>query len=145
MKRLIPILIAGFALAACATGASDDQKASSSGPQMVIGKTWQWVSSTTPAEKITVAAPERYTILLQTAGRAQVRFDCNRGGGDYKIAEGQLSFGPLISTRMACPADTQDWSFMRDLQRVASFFVREGLLYLELPYDSGIMQFRQAP
>ena len=112
---------------------------------MVIGKTWQWVSSTTPAEKITVAAPERYTILLQTAGRAQVRFDCNRGGGDYKIAEGQLSFGPLISTRMACPADSQDWSFMRDLQRVESFFVREGLLYLELPYDSGIMHFRQAP
>jgi heat shock protein HslJ len=112
---------------------------------MVIGKTWQWVSSTTPVEKITVAAPERYTILLQTDGRAQVRFDCNRGGGVYKIAEGQLSFGPLISTRMACPADTQDWSFMRDLQRVASFFVREGLLYLELPYDSGIMQFRQAP
>lgn len=145
MKRIIPILIAGFALAGCATGISDDQKALSSDPQMVIGKTWQWVSSTTPVEKITVVAPERYTILLQTDGRAQVRFDCNRGGGVYKIAEGQLSFGPLISTRMACPADSQDWSFMRDLQRVASFFVREGLLYLELPYDSGIMQFRQAP
>ena len=145
MKRIIPILIAGFALAGCATGISDDQKALSSNPQMVIGKTWQWVSSTTPVEKITVAAPERYTILLQTDGRAQVRFDCNRGGGKYKIAEGQLSFGPLVSTRMACPPDTQDGTFMRDLQRVTSFFIEDGVLFLELPYDSGTMQFRREP
>ena len=145
MKRIIPILIAGFALAGCATGISDDQKALSSDPQMVIGKTWQWVSSTTPVEKITVAAPERYTILLQPDGRAQVRFDCNRGGGKYKIAEGQLSFGPLVSTRMACPPDTQDGTFMRDLQRVTSFFIEDGVLFLELPYDSGTMQFRREP
>lgn len=145
MKRIIPILIAGFALAGCATGISDDQKALSSDPQMVIGKTWQWVLSTTPVEKITVAAPERYTMLLQPDGRSQVRFDCNRGGGKYKIAEGQLSFGPLVSTRMACPPDTQDGTFMRDLQRVTSFFIEDGVLFLELPYDSGTMQFRREP
>jgi heat shock protein HslJ len=46
---------------------------------------------------------------------------------------------------MACPPDTQDASFMRDLQRVASFFIERGELYLELPVDSGTMRFRQAP
>jgi len=66
-------------------------------------------------------------------------------GGNYKIAEGQLSFGPMMSTRMACPPDTLDAFFMRDLQRVASFFVEEGALYLELPYDSGTMRFDPAP
>lgn len=34
---------------------------------------------------------------------------------------------------------------MRDLQRVVSFFVQDGALYLELPYDSGTMRFREAP
>ena len=31
---------------------------------------------------------------------------------------------------------------LRDLQRVVSFFVDNGTLYLELPYDSGTMKFR---
>ena len=84
-------------------------------------------------------------MLLMADGKAQVRFDCNRGGGSYHISEGQLSFGPMMSTRMACPPDSLDVPFMRDLQRVASFFVQEGALYLELPNDSGTMQFRQAP
>jgi hypothetical protein len=34
---------------------------------------------------------------------------------------------------------------MRDLQRVSSFFVEGGELYLELPADSGTMRFRKAP
>ena len=38
-----------------------------------------------------------------------------------------------------------DGPFMRNLQRVTSFFLQDGLLYLELPYDSGTMKFRPAP
>jgi heat shock protein HslJ len=52
-----------------------------------------------------------------------------------------LSFSPLISTRMACPADSMDGPFIRDLQRVTSFFIEGGKLCLELPYDSGTMIF----
>ena len=119
--------------------------ARSKDPQMVLGKTWQWESTITPVEKIVVPNPERYTILLTAEGKAQVRFDCNRGGGNYKISTGKLSFDPLLSTRMACPADTLDGPFMRDLQRAVSFFVYNGNLYLELPYDSGTMKFRPVP
>ena len=112
---------------------------------MVLNKTWQWESTITPIEKITVLNPERYTILLTAGGKAKVRLDCNRGGGDYKISKGKFSFGPFLSTRMACPPDTLDGSFMRDLQRVTSFFVENGNLYLELPLDSGTMKFRPGP
>jgi len=63
----------------------------------------------------------------------------------YKISESKLSFGPLMSTRMACPLDTLDAPFMRDLKRVTSFFVEKGNLFLELPFDSGTMKFRSAP
>ncbi|WP_419664226.1 META domain-containing protein [Desulfosarcina variabilis] len=61
------------------------------------------------------------------------------------MSEGRLSFGPLMSTRMACPPDTQDALFMRDLQRAGSFFVENEDLYLELPMGSGSIRFRQAP
>ena len=79
--------------------------------------------------------------LLAPDGKVRARFDCNRGGGAFKISLGKLSFGPLMSTRMACPEDSLDAPFMRDLQRVTSFFTQDGLLYLELPYDSGTMKF----
>ena len=147
MHRIRWVLLAGLAVAGCAAASSSIQPVRSTDPQKILGTTWQWESTITPVEKITVPAPERYTIFLQADGKAQMRFDCNRGGGGFNISPGKLSFGPLMSTRMACAPDSLDSAFMRDLQRVASFFVDDGRLYLELPYDSGTMKFRpeQAP
>ncbi len=145
MKPMMASLLAGLALVGCAAGISNEQPARGKNPQMVVGKTWQWVATVTPVEKIMVAAPERYTILLHEDGNVRVRFDCNNGGGKYTLSEGRISFGPLMSTRMACSPDSQDSPFMRDLQRVSSFFVESGELYLELPMDSGTMRFRQTP
>ena len=147
MQRILLIFSAGLIVAGCSVGSSPIQHTRSADPRTILNKIWQWESTITPVEKITVPAPERYTIFLQSDGRAQMRFDCNRGSGAYKISEGKLSFGPLISTRMACPPDSLDGAFMRDVQRVVSFFVDNGALYLELPYDSGTMKFRpeQAP
>lgn len=141
---MILLMLVGIAAAACATSPSDEAGRSVD-PQKILSRTWQWESTITPVEKIAVPNPERYTILLKADGKAQIRFDCNRGGGDYKISEGKLSFGPLMSTRIACPPDTLDAPFLRDLQRAASFFIEKGNLYLELPFDSGTMKFRPAP
>ncbi len=114
-------------------------------PRFVRKRTWEWVGTITPVEKVEVSDPGRYTIRLTDDGKVQARVDCNRGGGTYVISEGKLSFGPLLSTRMACPADSLDGLFLKDLQRVASFFILNGNLYLELPYDSGTMRLRPAP
>ena len=142
MQRIILAFIAGIILAGCAGKPAPVENTHLNDPQAVLGKTWEWESTTNPVEKIVVDAPENYTVLLGADGRAQMRFDCNRGGGGYEISPGKLSFGPLMSTRMACPPDSRDDVFMRDLQRVASFFLRGDRLYLELPYDSGTMKFR---
>ena len=112
---------------------------------LILNKTWQWESTTTPVERVTVSDPGRYTIRLAEEGVVQARLDCNRGRGRYRISPGRLSFGPLASTRMACSEDSLSGLFMRDLPRVVSFFVEDGWLYLELPYDSGTMKFRQVP
>jgi heat shock protein HslJ len=141
LHRIVWVLFLGIVLAGCAAGFSSDQEIRRKAPGAITDKTWQWEATVTPVEKITVPAPERYTILLESDGTVQARFDCNRGGGGYKISPGRLSFTPLMSTRMACPPDSLDSIFMRDLQRVVSFFVEAGSLYLEFPYDSGTMKF----
>jgi heat shock protein HslJ len=140
------ILIAFFfiSIAGCAAKNGAHPAVRSRDPQAVLGKTWQWVETITPVEKITVPNPERYTILLRDGGKLQAQFDCNSGGGTYRISEGKLSFGPLVSTRMACPPGSLDGPYMRDLQRVVSFFIENGNLYLELPLDSGTMRFLPA-
>ncbi|UCG04765.1 MAG: META domain-containing protein [Desulfobacterales bacterium] len=143
MIRILSIVLFGMVFFACAAGVpSGNEHKRSVDPQIILDKIWQWESTITPVDKITVPDPERFTIRLTADGRAQVRFVCNHGGGEFKISPGKLSFGPLLSTRMACPPGSLDSSFMRDLQRVVSFFVDKSTLYLELPYDSGTMKFR---
>jgi hypothetical protein len=46
---------------------------------------------------------------------------------------------------MACPPGSLDARFLRDLQRASGFFVEEGRLFIELPADSGTLQFRREP
>ena len=111
---------------------------------MLVGTRWEWLGSVTPVERIEAADPERYTLTLQADGNARLLFDCNRGSATYEIAGNKLSFGPLISTRMACPPDTQDHVFMDQLRKVRSFFIRDDQLFLEMPFDSGTLRFRAA-
>lgn len=141
-RTLITLLL--LLLAACAGAPAPPRVARNHDPAAIIGRTWQWTGTVTAIEKLEVAAPARYTLLL-AEGKAQILFDCNRGGGSYQMAPGTLSFGPLMATRMACPPDSLDAPFMRDLGRVRSFYVEQGHLYLGLEADSGTMTFRPAP
>jgi heat shock protein HslJ len=109
MRRILSTALLGLVIVGCAaTGGLPDENTHSTDPQSALNKTWQWVSTITPVGKITVPNPERYTIMLTDDDKLQARFDCNRGGGEFKISPGKLSFGPLISTRMACPEDSLD-------------------------------------
>ena len=145
ISRLSATVWSVVLVTACAGGDQTARSEHTTEPRSILGTTWQWEETITPVEKVAVPGPERYTILFQDDGTARIQFDCNRGSGSYTFADGQLTFGPLVSTRMACPPDSMDAPFMRDLQRVASFFVQDGKLYLELPFDSGTMRFRPAP
>lgn len=153
--RLILTILA-LAIAACgnpadpgpATNAAEPaQAADGAGASRahggIIGVTWRWVRTVTPVEIIDVNEPDRYTLQLGMDGRAAMRFDCNRGGGEYEIGEGTIDFGVMMSTRAACPPDTLDHVFMKQLDEVTSFFVQDDQLYLEMPMDSGTMRFER--
>jgi heat shock protein HslJ len=142
---LLCVALSIFMLTACGSYFSKQKDGREAAPEEVVGKVWGWESTITPVETIVAADSERYTMLLTDESRAQMRFDCNRGGGVYVLEEGKITFGNMFSTRMACPPDTQDMVYMRDLHRAQSFYVENGKLYLMLPYDSGTMVFRELP
>ncbi|MGR8932334.1 MAG: META domain-containing protein [Gammaproteobacteria bacterium] len=142
MKHLFVLGIISLMVSACASSDHSTSVVRSHDLHAVIGKTWQWQGTVTPVEKINVKQPERYTLRFDEKGRLQARFDCNRGGGSYQISESKVSFGPLMSTRMACPNDSLDDIYIKQLQDVNSFFLEGDSLYLELPFDSGTLQFK---
>jgi heat shock protein HslJ len=144
MRQQFAIVLMPFALLAACTSTPGPAPQRLHNPDAVVGKLWQWEETVTPVERIKATAPERYTLQLQADGRVAVRFDCNRGGGSYKIETGRLSFGSMMNTLMACPPDSQDHRFAKDLGQITSFFVEDGKLYLEMPVDSGTMRFRPA-
>ncbi len=145
-RRWLGFLIGVVPLvAACANaGGGDTRPERDRSPEAVVGKVWQWESFVSPVETIEVPAPERHSLELMPDGKASARFDCNRGGGTYRIEPGMLTFGPLMSTRMACAPGSLGERYARELGRVTSFFVEGGKLYLELPVDSGTLRFRPA-
>lgn len=133
---VLPLLFAG-----CASAGGPDAKRDRS-PDAVVGKTWQWESLVTPAETIAVPNPDRYEFRLLADGKVEARFDCNRGGGSYRIGDGQLTFGPLASTRMGCPPGSLGSRFSQELSRVTGFYLDQEVLYLQLPGNGGTLRFR---
>ncbi len=142
--RLLCVVAGGQVLVACGGDSAERAASEPADSNSVVNITWEWVSSMNPTERVTVENPERYTVLLQDDGQARIRFDCNQGGGAFELSPGKLSFGPLMSTRMACPEGSQDAVFMGQLEGVVSYFLREGDLFLELAADGGTMRFRRA-
>ena len=120
-------------------------EARSSDPAEIVGTTWYWLSTVTPVERIEVNEPERYTLLLHDGGDAELQADCNQGRGPYQIGQGTLTAGPFISTRRACPEDSIDHLFLRQLENAAVFFVEGGYLFIDQKMDSGTMRFGASP
>jgi heat shock protein HslJ len=145
MKNLFVVGTLALAVSGCADYGHTASPPRRHDPQAVMGRIWEWQGTVTPVETITVPQPERYTLRLTEQGRAELRFDCNHGGGSYRIAEGKLSFGPMMSTRMACPEDSMDSIYIKYLQNVNSFFVEGDSLFLELPADGGTLRYRRPP
>jgi heat shock protein HslJ len=44
-------------------------------------------------------------------------------------------------TVIACPPDSQEQKFLKDLEGVVIWFFEKGTLYLDLKYDTGTMNF----
>jgi heat shock protein HslJ len=113
-------------------------------PADLMDVTWEWQSLVTPVETVKPDRPERYTLRFERTGRVSVRADCNRGGGSYTVTrDRRISLGPIALSRVACPPGSLGDRFARDVGRVSSYFVKGSTFFLEMPVDSGTLQFRK--
>lgn len=137
MLGLAAVVIATL-IVGCAGMRSHGQRRSN--VSAVVGRTWQWESTRTGSETTIPPVPEQYTIQLGDGGKVVARLDCNHGGGTYQITDGQITFGPMATTRMACPPGSLADRFAKELREVRSFYVESNDLYLEIP-GGGTMRF----
>ncbi|MGQ3675186.1 META domain-containing protein [Xanthobacter sp. TB0139] len=65
----------------------------------------------------------RTDLEISADGRAFGSGGCNRFNGEAKLSDNQLSFGPLMSTRMACSEEAmkQEARFLNTLEDVRSW------------------------
>jgi polar amino acid transport system substrate-binding protein len=102
---------------------------------------WRWTSIETPVKSIDVKNPAKYTIEFAADNTVRVIADCNRGTGTYKVDGRSLKFSPIATTRMACPAGSQDGMYLASLNAARIYKLDQDTLYVDLFADGGTMKF----
>ena len=77
--------------------------------------------------------PNSTPTLAFDSERASGSGSCNSFGGDYTLKGNKLTFGPLMSTMMACLDNgimDQEFAYLAALQTTASYEVKDGNLLL---------------
>jgi heat shock protein HslJ len=65
----------------------------------------RWVLEGIVAGDVVSSVPAGVTASIQIAnGRADLKAGCNQGGGPVEVTGDQLTFGPMMLTKMACEA-----------------------------------------
>lgn len=149
---LLTVAFALVALAACAneppTASKDTRPVKQAPAPSLVGTLWVWQETLmSDGARITPQAPERYTIEFLSEWRVQLRVDCNRGRGSYETGDdGRITLGPIATTKMLCPRDSQDTEFLNGLANVGSYKIASAdELWLMIKFDSGTMRFRGVP
>ena len=92
--------------------------------------------------------PERYVLQFEPDGRLLMQLDCNRASGSWRVPAASASGGSLelkggAMTRAMCGPGAMDTQIAHDLDRVRSFTLCGGRLYLALEADAGAYEFRR--
>jgi heat shock protein HslJ len=118
--------------------AFDPHAAAASG---LVGEVWQWVSTQTPTEKITVDTPDTYTIEFLPDGQVNVQADCNVAGGTYAIDDSHIKIAITTTTLAACPPESLGDQFIKELNEAVIYLFEGDNLLIDRIYDSGTMRF----
>ena len=71
--------------------------------QSLEGKAWVLDGIVSGDAVSSVPVGVTASIVIE-GGRAEVNLGCNRGGGSVEVTADTLTFGPLMTTKMACEA-----------------------------------------
>jgi len=129
-----------YALALLLAGCTSAPKAA--GPASgIVGPVW--VAEDIAGTAAGAEAP--ITLQLGADGRASGRGGCNGYGGGYTLAGDALSFGPMMSTKMACAPELMDREqrYFQTLAHVAHFAVADDGALLLTTADGQTIRFRR--
>ena len=85
---------------------------------------------------------EKMTLEFGKGGRVSGNAGVNRFRGTYKAnKKGALSIGKLAMTRSANPKGSIAKTYVKVLRTAKLYLFNKGMLVLDLPYDSGEIQF----
>ena len=110
--------------------------------QVLIDTVWRWQQTLYNNDtKAIPPNPETYTLKLLPDGKVSIRADCNLAGGVYTLKGSEISIEITYTTMAACPPESLDQTYIRDLNAAAIYFVEGDILYIDLKYDTGTMKF----
>ncbi|WP_277227152.1 META domain-containing protein [Hymenobacter sp. YC55] len=92
----------------------------------------RWVLRTLQGQPVPVPTNgEAYLLLRTNELNAEGNGGCNRFRGTFELpADGQLRFGPLLSTKMACPDLSTETGFMNALTNTRTYQISGDTLRL---------------
>ncbi len=108
----------------------------------ITDQSWQWISFTDPVSGTqSIPEPEKYQLTLNEDGTFDMQLDCNIGSGAYTVEDSNIALIIDAVTDADCPSDSVADTLLENLETTALYFMQDGDLFLELLYDSGVMQF----
>jgi len=137
------ILLPQLAVLLVVTAPSSAQLPGRLGTPGLAGSSWQLVSFQASDGRVTTPPiRSNYTISFGSDGRVSAQIDCNRGNGTWATSgNGQLTFGPLATTRAQCPRGSLYDSIVRNWPYVRYYSIRNGHLFLTLQGNGGVYEF----
>ncbi len=131
-----------FAAPEAAAGAEPGKGETVVGGEGLVGPVWQLTLITKTDGNITINDPTRFTISFNADGTANLQADCNVGGANYTLGEGDtLTITPTVSTMAFCGVGSFDQIFLGGLTNAMGYRLEEGNLFIDMLYESGSMVF----
>lgn len=115
--------------------------------RMIMYGEWHWQrTSYSHGTETRPNQPEQYTLRFEPDGVLSAKVDCNAAGGTYRFDGNRISIKIINSTLMSCAPDSLEQVFQQNLAATAGYFMKDGLLFLDLNHNTGTMAFdRPAP
>lgn len=128
---LLPLLLAACQTTAPATTETAAASETPTTPTASLRNT-RWVLRILNNQPVAVPANgEAYLLLRNDEQRAEGNGGCNRFRGTFEQpADGKLQFGPLLSTKMACPDLQTESGLMSALQAARTYQISGDTLRL---------------
>jgi heat shock protein HslJ len=146
-RSLVGVAIAAaLALATAASALAADESPAPIPTDGLEGLTWQLGEQVVDGSLMAIPDGVVVTLLLQD-GHAGGNGGCNQYSGAYMLDGANLTFGPLVSTMMACegPAGDTEAAYYANLATTATWFSDGGSLTLQDAAGSAILVFIPAP